>query len=229
MGVVCPVGIGVKEAWRAIVAGKSGIGAITQFDASAFPTRIAGEVKGFVPERWMDKREVRRNDRFIQLALAAAEMAMQDSGLDMSKEDPERAGAIIGAGLGGLATIEEWNKVYLEKGPKRITPFFIPSIIANLAPGQISVKYGFKGPNYSCVSACATGNHSIGDALMVIERGMADVMMAGGAEATITPLGIGGFCAARALSERNDARRGRAGPSIGAATDSSWERGRACS
>jgi 3-oxoacyl-[acyl-carrier-protein] synthase II len=205
LGVVCPVGIGVKEAWQAVVAGRSGIGAITQFDASAFPTRIAGEVKGFVPESWMDKREVRRNDRFIQLALAAADMAMRDSGLDMSKEDPARVGAIIGAGLGGLATLEACQEVYLEKGVKRLTPFFIPALIANLAPGQVSLRYGFKGPNYSSVSACATGNHSIGDALMVIERGMADVMMAGGAEAAVTALGIGGFCAARALSERNDA------------------------
>jgi 3-oxoacyl-[acyl-carrier-protein] synthase II len=205
LGVVCPVGIGVKESWRAIIAGESGIGPITQFDASSFPTRIAGEVKGFVPESWMDKREVRRNDRFIHLALAAAEMAMKDSGLDMSRVNPERVGCVIGAGLGGMGTLEECHKVYLEKGLKRLTPFFIPALIANLAPGQVSLRYGLKGPNYSSVSACATGNHSIGDALMLIERDMADVMVAGGAEATITHLGIGGFCAARALSERNDA------------------------
>jgi 3-oxoacyl-[acyl-carrier-protein] synthase II len=205
LGILCPVGTGVEEAWRGIVAGKSGIGPITQFDASSFPTRIAGEVKGFEPEKWMDRREVRRNDRFIQFAMAAGEMAMKDSGLDMSKEDPERVGAIVGAGLGGLATIEETHKVYLEKGVKRIGPFFIPSLIVNLAPAQLALKYGFKGPNYSPVSACATSNHSIGDAMMLIERGMADVVMTGGAESTITPLGIGGFCAARALSERNDA------------------------
>src|SRR5689334_20258260 len=205
LGIVCPVGTGVEETWKAITAGKSGIGPITQFDASSFPTRIAGEVKGFQAEKYIDKREVRRNDRFIHLAMAAAEMAMADSGLDMSKEDPERVGAIIGAGLGGLSTIEEVHKVFLEKGVRKITPFFIPALIVNLAPGQISLKYGFKGPNYSPVSACATGNHSIGDAMMLIERGMADVMITGGAEATITPLGIGGFCAARALSERNDA------------------------
>jgi 3-oxoacyl-[acyl-carrier-protein] synthase II len=205
LGIVSPVGIGVEEAWRAITAGQSGICPITQFDASSFPTRIAGEVKGFVPENWMDKREVRRNDRFIQFALAAAEMAMKDSGLDMSREEPERVGEIIGAGLGGLATLEEWHKVYLDKGVKRLTPFFIPAIIVNLAPGQVSLKFGLKGPNYSTVSACATANHSIGDALMIIERGMADAMVTGGAEATITALGVGGFCAARALSERNDA------------------------
>lgn len=205
LGILCPVGIGLDESWRSIVAGKSGIGPITQFDASSFPTRIAGEVKGFEAEKYMDRKEVRRNDRFIQFAMAAGEMAMKDSGLDMSKEDPERVGAIVGAGLGGLASIEETHKVFLDKGVKRIGPFFIPSLIVNLAPGQLALKYGFKGPNYSPVSACATSNHSIGDAMMLIERGMADVMMTGGAEATITPLGIGGFCAARALSERNDA------------------------
>jgi 3-oxoacyl-[acyl-carrier-protein] synthase II len=205
LGILCPVGIGLEDSWRSIVAGKSGIGPITQFDASSFPTRIAGEVKGFEAEKYMDRREVRRNDRFIQLAMAAGEMAMEDSGLDMSKEDPDRVGAVVGAGLGGLASIEETHKVFLDKGVKRIGPFFIPSLIVNLAPGQLALKYGFKGPNYSPVSACATSNHSIGDAMMLIERGMADVMMTGGAEATITPLGIGGFCAARALSERNDA------------------------
>jgi 3-oxoacyl-[acyl-carrier-protein] synthase II len=153
----------------------------------------------------MDKREVRRNDRFIHFAMAASDMALKDGGLDMAAEDPERVGAIIGAGLGGLATIEDTHKTYLEKGVKRIGPFFIPSLIVNLAPGQVSLKYGMKGPNYSPVSACATGNHSIGDAMMLIEREMADVMLAGGTEATITALGVGGFCAARALSERNDA------------------------
>jgi 3-oxoacyl-[acyl-carrier-protein] synthase II len=205
LGIICPNGTGVEETWKAITAGKSGIGPITQFDASTFPTRIAGEVKDFQAEKWMDKKEVRRNDRFIQFAMAAAEMAMKDSGLDMAKEDGERVGAIIGAGLGGLSTIEDTHNTFMQKGVKRIGPFFIPSLIVNLAPGQISLRYGLKGPNYSPVSACATGNHSIGDAMMLIERGMADVMFTGGAEATITPLGIGGFCAARALSERNDA------------------------
>jgi 3-oxoacyl-[acyl-carrier-protein] synthase II len=204
LGIVCPVGIGLDESWRAIVAGKSGIGPITRFDASTFPTRIAGEVKDFDAEKWMDKREVRRNDRFIHLAMAASDMAIENAGLDMSKEDPNLVGAIIGAGLGGLESIEETHKVYLEKGVKRISPFFIPSLIVNLAPGQVSLKHGLKGPNYSPVSACATANHSLGDALMIIQNGMADVMVAGGAEATITPLGIGGFCAARAMSERND-------------------------
>jgi 3-oxoacyl-[acyl-carrier-protein] synthase II len=205
MGLVSPVGIGVEESWSALVAGKSGIGPITLFDASTFPTRIAGEVKGFDPTKYMDRKEARRNDRFIHFALAAADMAMKDAGLDMAKEDPTLVGCIIGAGLGGLGTIEEEHKTFLEKGVKRIGPFFIPALIVNLAPGQISIKYGMKGPNFSPVSACATGNHSIGDAMIYIERGMADVMVTGGCEATITPLGIGGFCAARALSERNDA------------------------
>ena len=205
LGLVSPVGIGVDESWSALVAGKSGVGPITLFDASTFPTRIAGEVTGFDPTKFMDRKEARRNDRFIQFALAAADMAMKDSGLDMSKEDAERVGAIVGAGIGGLGTIEDEHKTFLEKGVRKIGPFFIPSLIINLAPGQISLKYGMKGPNFSPVSACATGNHSIGDAMIYIERGLADVMITGGCEATITPLGIGGFCAARALSERNDA------------------------
>jgi len=205
LGLVSPVGIGVEESWSALVAGKSGVAPITLFDASTFPTRIAAEVKGFDPSKFMDRKEVRRNDRFIHFALAAADMAVKDSGLDMSKEDAERVGCIVGAGMGGLGTMEDEHRTFLEKGVRKIGPFFIPALIVNLAPGQISLKYGMKGPNFSPVSACATGNHSIGDATIYIERGMADVMVTGGAEATITSLGIGGFCAARALSERNDA------------------------
>jgi 3-oxoacyl-[acyl-carrier-protein] synthase II len=205
LGLVSPVGIGVEASWQALVAGRSGIGPITLFDASTYPSRIAGEVKGFEPGDWMDRKEARRNDRFIQFALAAADMAMKDSGLDMSKEDPELVGCIVGAGMGGLGTIEASTTLVTERGLKKLTPFFIPSLIINLAPGQISLRYGMKGPNFSTVSACATGNHSIGDALLYIERGLADVFVAGGCEATITPLGVGGFCAARALSERNDA------------------------
>ncbi|HVP66353.1 MAG TPA: beta-ketoacyl-ACP synthase II [Anaeromyxobacteraceae bacterium] len=205
LGMVTPVGVGVEESWQALVAGRSGIGPITQFDASTFPTRIAGEVKGFDPEKYMEKKEARRNDRFIQFALAASQMAMDDAGIDMAKVVPERFGAIVGSGMGGLATIEDTYKTFLERGVRKIGPFFIPSLIINLAPGQMALRYGLKGPNFSPVSACATANHSIGDAFVYIERGMADLMFAGGAEATITHLGIGGFCAARALSERNDA------------------------
>ena len=205
LGLVSPVGIGVEPSWQALVAGRSGIGPITLFDASTYPTRIAGEVKNFEPGDFMDKKEARRNDRFIQFALAAAEMAVKDAGLDMSREDPEQVGCIVGAGIGGLGTIEENRDTLREKGVKRISPFFIPSLIINLAPAQISMRYGMKGPNFSTVSACATGNHSIGDAMLYIERGLAEVIIAGGCEATITPLGVGGFCAARAMSERNDA------------------------
>ncbi len=205
LGLVSPVGVGVEESWRAIVGGKSGIGPITLFDASSFPVRIAGEVKGFDPETFMDKKEVRRNDRFIHFALAAAGMALEDAGVDLGKEDLERFGAIVGSGMGGLGELEDTHRTYMERGVRKIGPFFIPSIIINLAPGQIALRWGLKGPNFSPVSACATANHAIGDAMMYIERGMADLMLAGGAEATITHLGIGGFCAARALSERNDA------------------------
>jgi len=205
LGLVSPVGIGVDASWDALVAGRSGVGPISLFDASSFPTRIAAEVKNFDPAQFMDRKEARRNDRFIQFALAAADMAVKDAGLDMAKEDPNLVGCIVGAGIGGLGTIEDEHKVFLAKGVKKIGPFFIPSLIINLAPGQISMRYGMKGPNFSPVSACATGNHSIGDAMIYIERGMADVMVTGGCEATITTLGVGGFCAARALSERNDA------------------------
>ena len=205
LGLVCPVGVGVEESWQALVAGKSGVGPITHYDASTYPTKIAGEVRGFEPEKFMDRKEVRRNDRFIQFALAAADMAVADSGIDFAKEDPERVGVIVGSGMGGLETIEDTHKTLMERGVRKVSPFFIPAIIINLAPGQIALRWGLKGPNYSPVSACATGNHSIGDALMYIERGMADVMIAGGTEATLTPLGLAGFCAARAMSERNDA------------------------
>jgi 3-oxoacyl-[acyl-carrier-protein] synthase II len=204
MGLVCPVGIGVEESWQALVAGKSGIAPITHYDASTYPTRIAGEVKGFDPERFMDRKEARRNDRFIQFALAAADMAVKDSGIDFAKEDLERVGVIVGSGMGGLATIEDTHKTLMERGVRKVSPFFIPAIIINLAPGQIALRWGLKGPNFSPVSACATGNHSLGDAMIYVERGMADVMIAGGTEATITPLGLAGFCAARAMSERND-------------------------
>src|SRR5512137_331999 len=205
LGMVTPVGVGVEESWQALVAGRSGIGPVTLFDASTFPTRIAGEVKGFEPDKYLDRKEVRRNDRFIHFAMAAADMALKDSGLDLAREDLDRVGAIVGSGMGGLRELEDTHTVYEQRGVRKIGPFFIPSIIINLAPGQIALRYGLRGPNFSPVSACATSNHSLGDALMYIERNMADVIIAGGAEATLTPLGVGGFCAARALSERNDA------------------------
>ena len=205
LGLVCPVGIGVEESWQALVAGKSGIAPITHYDASTYPTRIAGEVKGFDPEKFMERKDARRSDRFIQFALAAADMAVKDAGIDFEKEDPERVGVIVGSGMGGLATIEDTHKTLMERGVRKVSPFFIPAIIINLAPGQIALRWGLKGPNFSPVSACATGNHSIGDAMIYVQRGMADVMIAGSTEATLTPLGLAGFCAARAMSERNDA------------------------
>ncbi len=205
MGLVCPLGLGVAPSWDALVHGRSGIGPVTRFDASLLPTRIAGEVRNFRAEDWMDPREVRRNDRFIHFALAAAEMAIRDSQLDLPRTNLERVGVIIGTGMGGLETIEHTDQVLRERGHRKVSPFFIPGVIANLAPGQVSLRYGLRGPNFAPVSACATGNHALGEAMLLIERGMADVILAGGTEATLTPLGLAGFVAARAMSERNEA------------------------
>jgi len=199
------LGVGCDDVWRRILNGESGIGPITRFDASAHDTRIAGEVKNFSPEEYVSVREVRRMDLFILYALAATRFAVERAGLDMTKEDPERVGVIVGTGLGGLPTLEKYHSILLEKGPGRISPFFIPMLIANEAPGNIAIQYGIKGPNLSIVTACATGAHSIGDAFRVIQYGDADVMVAGGTEANLTPLSVGGFNALKALSTRNDA------------------------
>jgi 3-oxoacyl-[acyl-carrier-protein] synthase II len=204
-GLTTPLGIGRDEVWRRIVNGESGIGPITRFDASGHETRIAGEVKNFRPEEYVTAKEVRRMDLFILYALAATKFAVEAAGLDMTKEDPERVGVIVGTGLGGLPTLEKYHSILLEKGPSRISPFFIPMLIANEAPGNIAIQYGMKGPNLSIVTACATGAHSIGDACRVIQYGDADVMAAGGTEANLTPLTVGGFNALKALSTRNDA------------------------
>ncbi len=204
VGVVSPLGIGNQKNWDALVAGKSGIDLITRFDASDMPVRIAGEVRAFNPEDFIDKKEIKKMDLFIQYALAAAHFAMVDSGLVIDESNAERVGVLVGAGLGGLPTIERYHTALLEGGYKKISPFFIPMLIINLAPGHISIKYGAKGPNVSSVSACATGTHSIGDAYHMIRRGDADAMIAGGTESTVTPLGIGGFAVMKALSTRND-------------------------
>lgn len=204
MGMVSPLGIGVKENWEAICQGRSGIGPVTRFDITDFPSKIAGEVKGFNPEDFMDKKETKKMDIFIHYALASGTMAIQDSGLKIDDSNADRVGVLVGAGLGGLSTIEKYHSILLEQGPKKISPFFIPMLIVNLAPGQISIYFGARGPNSSVVTACATGNHSIGEACRIIQRGDADVMIAGGAESTITPLAIGGFCSMRALSTRNE-------------------------
>jgi 3-oxoacyl-[acyl-carrier-protein] synthase II len=186
------------------MAGKSGIDRITRFDASDLPSQIAGEVKDFNPEDFIDKKEIKKMDTFIQYALAASEMAMQDSGLQITEENAERVGVVVGAGLGGLPAIEKYHDSLKSGGYKKISPFFIPMLIINLAPGQISIRFGAKGPNISTVTACATGTHSIGDAYHMIKRGDADAMICGGAESTITPLAIGGFNVMKALSTRND-------------------------
>ena len=203
-GLLSPVGIGVRESWEALKEGRSGIGTITQFDATDFATQIAGEVDGFNAEDWMPAKEVKKMDRFIHLALAASKMAVEDSGIEITESNAERVGVIVGSGMGGLPAIERMAKVVNERGPRRITPFFIPMAIINMASGHISMTYGAKGPNSATVSACASGNHAIGDAYRLIQLGRADAMICGGTESVITPLGIGGFNAMRALSTRND-------------------------
>jgi 3-oxoacyl-[acyl-carrier-protein] synthase II len=203
--LISPLGIGNEENWRAILEGKSGIRAISRFDTSDFPTQIAGEVRDFDPTRWYSKKFVRQMDLFVQYALAASFMAMEDSGLAHNKPDPFRSGVYVGAGLGGITTIEATYDSLKAKGPRHgISPYFVPAIIINLAAGQISIFHDFRGPSFSHVSACSTGAHSIGEAFRAIQRGETDVMICGGTESTVTPLGIGGFNAARALSTRND-------------------------
>lgn len=204
IGLLTPLGIGVEASWKAALEGKSGICPITQFDASAMPVRIAGEIKDFDPAPYIDAKEIKKMDRFIHLAMAAATMAVEDSGIRINDDNAERVGVVIGAGMGGLPAIEHYHKIYLEKGYRRISPFFIPMLIINLASGNVSIKFGAKGPNSAAVTACATGSHSIGDAFKIIQRGDADVMIAGGTESVITALGIGGFAVMKTLSTRND-------------------------
>lgn len=204
VGAVSPLGTGNQKNWDGLINGRSGIDYITRFDASSLPVKIAGEVKDFDAEQFIDKKEIKKMDLFIQYAMAAAHFAMEDSGLQITEENAEQVGVLVGAGLGGLPTIEKYHTALLEGGYKKISPFFIPMLIINLAPGHISIKYGAKGPNLSSVSACATGTHSIGDAYHMIARGDADAMIAGGTESTVTPLGIGGFAVMKALSDRND-------------------------
>jgi 3-oxoacyl-[acyl-carrier-protein] synthase II len=204
IGLVIPNGIGVKTAWKNICEGRSGIGPLTRFDANGFETRIAGEVKGFNPELYIEKKEIKKMDLFIQYALAATQEAIEDAQLKITPENSEQIGVIVGTGLGGLPTLEKYHKILLEKGPGRITPFFIPMLIANLASGHIAIQFGAKGPNTCVVTACATGAHCIGDAFRAIVYGDAEAMIAGGTEANITPLTVGGFNAMKALSTRNE-------------------------
>lgn len=204
IGVVSPIGNTPSTFWSNLVEGKSGVDLVTQFDTTDFPTKIGAEVKGFDPKDFMDKKEARRMDRFTQFAVAAAKMAVEDAVLDINKEDPTRVGVYIGSGIGGLGTLEEQHTLFMNRGPRRVSPFFIPMMIANMASGQVSISVGAKGPNSSTVSACATGTHSIGDAFRTLQHGEADVMIAGGAEATILPMAFAGFSNMGALSIRND-------------------------
>ena len=204
VGLLTPLGIGTETSWEAIRSGKSGIGRITQFDASQFSCRIAGEVKGFDPANYIEKKEIKKMGRFIQFAIAAAECALSSSGYKVTPENAEQAGVYIGSGIGGFEVIEREHQTLLEQGPRRISPFFIPATIVNLASGYVSIRSGAKGPNSATATACTTSAHSIGDSFRIIQRGDADMMICGGTEACITPMGIGGFAAMRALSTRNN-------------------------
>ena len=204
VGAVTPVGNTAEEFWAALIQGKSGIGPVTRFDASPLPTRIAGELKGFDPLRYIDKKDDRKLDPFLKYAIACAAMAVEDAGLNVERVDRTRFGVLVGSGIGGITTLLETHKVLLEKGPDRVSPFFIPMLIINMASGLISMRFGARGPNSSVVTACATGNHAIGDAMRIIQRNDADVMIAGGSEAIILPLTFAGFCQMKAMSTRND-------------------------
>jgi 3-oxoacyl-[acyl-carrier-protein] synthase II len=204
VGLVCACGIGTEEAWQSLLAGRSGIGPITQFDASAFDCRIAGEVRNFDPFQWIEKKELKKLGRFIQLAIAATDFAMKMSGLAVTPEIADATGVYISSGIGGFDVIEREHSKYLQGGPGKISPFFIPAAIVNLASGNISIRYGARGPNSATATACSASAHAIGDAFKIIQRCDAEVMIAGGAEAAITPMGVGGFAAMRALSTRND-------------------------
>jgi len=204
IGLLSPVGIGIEENWSNLIAGKSGIGPITRFDSSAFATHIAGEVKNFHPEEFISKKELRKMDPFLQFALVAAHYAMEDAKFKIAPEFSSRVGVVMGCGLGGLLTIEESHKLILDSGPKKVSPFFIPMIISNMAPGLISIYHGAKGPNLSLQTACAAGTHAIGQAYHLIRDGFAEAMITGGVESTVTTLAVAGFNAMRALSTRND-------------------------
>jgi len=217
LGIVSPVGIGVQTAWSNIIAGRSGITRISRFDASSMASQIAGEVKDFDVAKYLPAKEARRMDTFIHYGLAAAIEAIGDCGIKVTPENAERIGVIIGSGIGGLPMIEDTHDEYIKSGPRRISPFFVPGTIINMVSGNLSIMYGLKGPNLAVVTACTTAAHSIGEAGRLIEYGDADVMIAGGAESTVSPLGVGGFAAARALSSRNDDPAGASRP---------WDKGR---
>lgn len=212
MGIVSPLGNDISTFWENLINGQSGIDLITSFDTSDFSVKIAAEVKDFDPLQYIERKEARKMDRFVQFAIAASQQAVQNANLDMEQVDANRVGVYVGSGIGGLGTLEEQHRNLLEKGPRRVNPFFIPMMIANMASGQVSIHLGAKGPNSAPVTACATGTHAIGDAFKILQRGDADVMIAGGAEATILPTAFAGFSAARALSTRNDDPKGASRP-----------------
>ena len=204
IGVVSPIGIGKDRFWESLVAGRSGVGHITRFDVTGWDTQIAAEIRDFDPTQWMERKEVRRNDRFVQFAYAASRLALEDGGFTITRANGPRVGVLIGSGIGGAETWEEQHRTLIEKGPHRVSPFFIPMIIINMASGVVSILLGARGPNSSVVTACATGGNAIGDAARIIQRGEADAMLAGGSEATITPLSLAGFVSMKAMSTRND-------------------------
>jgi 3-oxoacyl-[acyl-carrier-protein] synthase II len=204
LGALSPIGNTADEFWSSLLQGRSGVGPITKFDTEGYPTRIAGEVRNFDPLNFVDKKDARRLDPYLQYAVASSVLAVQDAALDTGKVDGSRFGVLIGSGIGGISTLLESHRNLLEKGPDRVSPFFIPMIIANMASGLVSIRFGARGPNSSVVTACATGNHAIGDSFKIIQRGDADVMIAGGSEAIIIPLTIAGFCSMKAMSTRND-------------------------
>lgn len=204
MGAVTPIGNTVDEYWTSLIEGKSGTGPLTRFDSEGFSSHVAAELKGFNPDQYIDPKESRRMDYFVQYAMACSEQAVKDSGLDVNSVNLDRAGVYIGSGIGGIETIEKQKEVLDTKGPRRISPFLVPMLIVNMASGMVSMRFNFRGPNSCVVTACATGNNAIGDAARLIQYGQADIMLAGGAEGAITPLGFGGFCSLRALSTRND-------------------------
>jgi 3-oxoacyl-[acyl-carrier-protein] synthase II len=204
LGMVTPLGTGVGKNWEAVCAGTSGIGPITKFDPSPFACRIAGEARDFKSQDWLDKQQVRRLDIFVHFALASARMAMEESGLKIDDSNRHRVGSLTGSGLGGLTLLEHYHRILIDKGPDRVSPFFIPGMIANMAPGQIAIEFGAKGPNISIETACAASSHAIGESFRLIREGRVDAMITGGAEAVVTPLALAGFCSMRALSTRNE-------------------------
>ncbi|PZN12969.1 MAG: beta-ketoacyl-[acyl-carrier-protein] synthase II [Bacillota bacterium] len=212
VGAVTPLGVGVDTLWEGVLAGRSGIRRITRFDPSPFPSQIAGEVPDFDPTAFIDRKDARRMDRFTQFAVASVAMALRDARLDLERVDRERVGVTMGTGIGGIETFVEQAAVMAERGPDRVSPFFIPMMIANMAAGQVAIRFGARGPNSTLVTACAASAHAVGEAFRILQRGEADVMITGGAEASIVPLGLAGFCAMRALSTRNDDPAGASRP-----------------